>query len=101
MELKMKKLACLALTATILAGGLATMPAFAASGPLSCNSDTSARNAQAAKQELALKLQLSTKRAGTIDDWNGCLKVQYIDENGHTNTALYDPRSLQLINQLN
>jgi len=101
MELKMKKHAYLALAAAMLAGGLATAPAFADSGPLSCSSDNSEKNMQAAKQELALELQLSSKRAGTIDDWNGCLKVQYIDANGHTNTALYDPRSLQLVNQLN
>ncbi len=97
----MKKLAYLALAATVLAGGMATAPALAASGTLNCNTDNSDQNLQAAKRELAQQLQLSSKRAGTIDDWNGCLKVQYIDANGHTNTALYDPSSLQLVNQLN
>jgi len=40
------------------------------------------------------------KDTPTIDDWNGCFKVQYTDANGHTVVALYDPDSLNLVNKL-
>ena len=53
------------------------------------------------KHELAEQLQLRTKSTPTIDDWNGCFKVQYTDNSGHTVVALYDPDSLSLVNTLN
>ncbi|MEO8756145.1 MAG: hypothetical protein ABI398_00125 [Devosia sp.] len=99
----MKKLSYILLAATIVAGGgVAAAPAFAAtsSGVLSCDAGNSADLLSSAKHELAAQLQLRTKSTPTIDEWNGCLKVQYTDANGHTNTALYDPDSLKLVNQL-
>lgn len=99
----MKKLAYLALAATItLVGASAAAPAFAApsSDQLSCNSGNSDNQMNIAKHQLAQELQLRTKQAPTIDEWNGCLKVQYTDANGHSNVALYDPDSLSLVNQL-
>ena len=100
----MKKLSYLALAASLALGGvsIAAAPAFAApTGALSCSSGASDTELSSAKHELAQLLQLRTKGgAPTIDDWNGCLKVQYTDANGHTNVALYDPDSLKLVNQL-
>ena len=98
----MKKLSYLVLAATILATGASAAPAFAATSPgtLSCSSGVSENSMNAAKQQLAQQLQLQTKSTPTIDEWNGCLKVQYTDASGHTNVALYDPDSLTLVNQL-
>jgi hypothetical protein len=98
----MKKLSYAVLAATILAGGLVgAAPAFAApTGALACNSGNSDDLINNAKQQLSRELQLNTKPASSIDDWNGCLKVQYTDASGHTNVALYDPSSLTLVNQL-
>lgn len=98
----MKKLSYLVLAATILSVGVSAAPAFAApaggTGVLSCTSGVSSINS--AKHELAQELQLRTKLTPTIDEWNNCLKVQYTDANGHTNVALYDPSTLDLVNQL-
>jgi hypothetical protein len=98
----MKKLSYAVLAATILAGGLVgAAPAFAApTGALNCNSGNSDDFMNNAKHQLSRELQLSSKPASTIDEWNGCLKVQYTDASGHTNVALYDPSSLSLVNQL-
>ncbi len=98
----MKKLSYLVLAATVIAGGMvAAAPAFAApTGALSCNSGNDDTLLSSAKHQLARQLQLSSKLTPTIDEWNGCLKVQYTDANGHNNVALYDPSSLELVNQL-
>ncbi len=98
----MKKLSYLVLAATILSVGAAAAPAFAAAptGALFCSGGNSDDQLSAAKHQLAQELQLRTKSTPTIDDWNGCLKVQYTDANGHTNVALYDPDTLDLVNQL-
>jgi hypothetical protein len=98
----MKKLSYAVLAATILAGGLVgAAPAFAApTGALSCNSGNSDDFMSNAKHQLAQQLQLRTKPASSIDEWNGCLKVQFTDSDGHTNVALYDPSSLSIVNQL-
>lgn len=101
----MKKLSVLVLVATIASIGVSAAPAFAApgsgaTGVLSCNTGNSDELNTAAKQELFDQLRLNTKSTPTIDDWNGCFKVQYTDANGHTNVALYDPDSLKLVNQL-
>jgi hypothetical protein len=104
----MKKLSYLAFAATIAVGGLAfSAPAFAATAPvtgntgvLSCNTGNSAAAHRDAKQQLEAQLQLDTKDTPTIDDWNGCFKVQYTDNSGHTVVGLYDPDTLNLVNKL-
>ena len=101
----MKKLSYLLLAATIAAVSVSAAPAFAApssagTGALSCSSGNSDQEMSNAKHELAQQLQLRTKSAPTIDERNGCLKVSYSDANGHNNVALYDPDSLNLVNQL-
>ena len=99
----MKKLSYIALAATLALGGVSfAAPAFAApTGALSCNSGANDMDMTSAKHQLAQQLQLRTKGgAPTIDEWNGCLKVQYTDASGHNNVALYDPDSLKLVNQL-
>ena len=84
-------------TRYLLAVPAALALALAGCGGSTGNSDTELNNA---KQQLSQQLQLSTKPASTIDDWNGCLKVQYTDASGHNNVALYDPDTLRLVNQL-
>ena len=99
----MKKLSYLVLAATIAAGGaMAAVPAIAApsTNVLQCPTGNSQDLLSDAKRDLAAQLKLRTQSTPTIDDWNGCLKVQYTDANGHTNVALYDPDSLTLVNQL-
>ena len=99
----MKKLSYIVLAAAIVASGaIGAAPAFAApsTGVTACNTGSSQDQLTSARQALATQLQLSTKGSPTIDDWNGCFKVQYTDANGHTNVALYDPDSLTLVNQL-
>ena len=104
----MKMLSYLALAATIAAGSLALVaPASAATGQvtgntgvLACNGSGAGDQTSSAKHELAAELQLKTKLSPTIDDWNGCLKVSYTDNNGHTVVGLYDPDSLSLVNKL-
>lgn len=104
----MKKLSYLALAATIAVGSLAmSAPAFAAPAPvtgntgvLECNGSGSGDSIDQAKHQLAAELQLKTKLSPTIDDWNGCLKVSYTDNSGHTVVGLYDPDSLSLVNKL-
>ena len=84
---------------------VAATPVFAvpggSTGVLTCSSGVTQRFIGQAKRDLALELQLSTKRAATIDEWNGCFKVQYTDDDGHTVIELYDPDSLSLVNVLN
>jgi len=102
----MKTLTSLLLAATVVAGGAAlAAPAFAAppggtTGVMWCSTGNDQDLLNQSKHELAQELQLRTKQAPTIDDWNGCLKVQYTDNNGHTVVALYDPDSLSLVNKL-
>jgi hypothetical protein len=102
----MKNLATLLLAATVLAGGIAaTAPASAAasngsSGIMRCDTGNAQDLINQSKHELAQQLQLRTKSAPTIDEWNGCLKVQYTDDSGHNVVALYDPDSLSLVNKL-
>jgi hypothetical protein len=101
----MKILSTLLLAATLLAGGAAaTAPAIAAdsvgTGALRCDTGNDQALINQAKHQLAAQLQLRTKQAPTIDEWNGCFKVQYIDDSGHTVVALYDPDSLALVNKL-
>jgi len=102
----MKTISSLLLAATVIAGG-ATLaaPAFAVppggtTGVLTCNTGNDASDISQSKEQLALMLHLSNKQAATIDDWNGCLKVQYTDNNGHAVVGLYDPDSLSLVNKL-
>jgi hypothetical protein len=97
----MKMLSVLVLTTTIASVGVSAAPALAAAnGTLACNTGTSEQQMNNAKNQLSQELQLSTKQAPSVDEWNGCLKVQFTDANGHTNVALYDPDSLTLVNQL-
>ena len=104
----MTKLSYLALAATIAAGSLAfAAPASAAPGPvtgntgvLACNGSGSGDLTGAAKHQLAAELQLKNKLSPTIDEWNGCFKVSYTDNSGHTVVGLYDPDSLSLVNKL-
>ena len=101
----MKKFAYLALAGTLaLSGAFVAAPAMAApsgaDGQMFCSSSGSTDNLNGAKRELAQELQLRTKLSPTIEEWNGCLKVQYTDASGHNNVALYDPDSLKLVNQL-
>ena len=94
------------LAATVVAGSAAfAAPAFAVppggtTGILRCDTGNDQSQINQSKHELAQQLQLRTMQAPTIDDWNGCLKVQYTDDNGHTVVALYDPDSLSLVNKL-
>lgn len=102
----MKTLTSLLLAATVLAGGAAiAAPAMAApssmgTGQLRCDTGNDQDLINQSKHELAQQLQLRTKSSPTIDEWNGCLKVQYTDSNGHNVVALYDPDSLSLVNKL-
>ena len=102
----MKTITSLLLAATVVAGGASlAAPAFAAppggsTGVMWCSTGNDQDLLNQSKHELAQQLQLRTKQAPTIDDWNGCLKVQYTDNNGHTVVALYDPDSLSLVNKL-
>ena len=102
----MKTLPSLLLAAVIVAGGTAVAaPAFAippggTTNILTCATVNDQDLINQSKHELAQQLQLRTKSAPTIDEWNGCLKVQYTDNNGHTVVALYDPDSLSLVNTL-
>jgi hypothetical protein len=99
----MKTLSYLVLAATVAAGGaFATVPAIAApsSNVLSCPTGSSQQQISDAKRDLTAQLKLQSLSTPTIDEWNGCLKVQYTDANGHTNVALYDPDTLKLVNQL-
>ena len=102
----MKNLATLFLATTVLVGGVATAaPAFAApssgsTGIMRCDTGNAQDLINQSKHELAQQLQLRTKSAPTIDEWNGCLKVQYTDDSGHNVVALYDPDSLSLVNKL-
>ena len=103
----MKTITPFLLAATVIAGS-ATLaaPAFAippggTTGVLTCNTGSDASDINQSKQQLALMLHLSNKQAPTIDDWGGCLKVQYTDNHGHDVVALYDPDSLSLVNKLN
>ncbi|MBN9306808.1 MAG: hypothetical protein BGO82_06105 [Devosia sp. 67-54] len=101
----MKTLSTLLLATTLLAGGaVASAPAFAAdqmgTGALRCDTGNNQDLINQAKHQLAAQLQLRTKLAPTIEEWNGCFKVQYTDDNGHTVVALYDPDSLALVNKL-
>jgi hypothetical protein len=102
MEFQMNKLSYVVLAAIIATGGIATTaPAFAApSGATFCAGGNNQEQLNTAKQQLADQLQLRTKSTPTIEEWNGCLKVQYTDAGGHTNVALYDPDSLALVNKL-
>jgi len=74
----MKTLNLLVLAAALGAGATSAAPALAANSTavLSCNSGGSEQQTNIAKQQLSDQLQLSTKLSSTIDDWNGCLKVQ-------------------------
>ena len=98
----MTKLSYVVLAAIIATGGVvAAAPAFAApTGATSCNTGNSKDLLKSAKSQLAAQLQLRTESTPTIEDWNGCLKVQYTDSSGHTNVALYDPDTLNLVNKL-
>ena len=98
----MKILSLFVLAATLGTGAVSTAPALAANSTavLSCNSGGSEQQTTNAKQQLSDQLQLSTKLSSTIDDWNGCLKVQYTNASGHTTVALYDPDTLKLVNTL-
>ena len=92
-----------AVLATIIAtgGAVAAGPALAATtGAAYCASGNSPELLKDAKQQLAAELQLPTKSTPTIEDWGGCIKVQYTDASGHTNVALYDPDSLRLVRKL-
>jgi len=102
------KLSYIALAATIAAGGLAlSAPAFATPAPvtgntgvLSCDIGNNSQLTKDAEHQLAAQLQLRTKVDPTIDEWNGCLKVQYTDNSGHVFVGLYDPDTLNLVNKL-
>lgn len=98
----MNKLSYVVLAGVIAMGGAVTAaPAIAApSDATFCSGGNNQEQLSAAKHELAAQLQLRTKSTPTVEDWNGCLKVQYTDANGHTNVALYDPDSLSLVNKL-
>jgi hypothetical protein len=99
----MKKLSYLALAATIAVGGaMVAVPAMAApsTNVMYCATGNSQDLIADAKRDLAAQLKLRSQSTPTIDQWNGCLKVQYTDANGHTNVALYDPDTLKLVNQL-
>jgi len=98
----MNKLSYVVLAAIIATGGVvAAAPAFAApSGATFCASGNNQEQLNTAKHELAAQLQLRTQSTPTVEDWNGCLKVQYTDASGHTNVALYDPDTLTLVNKL-
>jgi len=103
----MTKLSYLALAATVAAGSLAlSAPVFAAPAPtgntgvLSCDAGNNSQLTDNAKHQLAAQLQLRTKVDPTIDEWNGCLKVQYTDNSGHVFVGLYDPDTLDLVNKL-
>lgn len=102
----MKTITSLLLAATLVAGSAAVAaPAFAippggTTGVLSCSTGNAQDLINQSKHELAQQLQLRTKSTPTIDVWNGCFKVQYTDDNGHTVMALYDPDTLSLVNKL-
>ena len=98
----MKTLNLLVLAAALGAGAISAAPALAANSTavLSCNTGGSEQQTNNAKQQLSDELRLSTKLSSTIDDWNGCLKVQYTNASGHTTVALYDPDTLKLVNTL-
>ena len=104
----MKQRSYLASAAPLAATSLAlAAPASAAPGPvtgntgvLACNGSGSGDQTSAAKHQLAAELQLKTKLSPTIDEWNGCFKVSYTDNSGHTVVGLYDPDSLSLVNKL-
>lgn len=102
----MKTITSLVLAAAVVAGGASlAAPAFAVppggtTNVLQCSTGNDQELLNQSKHELAQQLQLRTKSTPTIDDWNGCLKVQYTDSNGHTVVALYDPDSLSLVNTL-
>ena len=101
----MKTLTSIVLAATILTGGAAVAaPALAApsagTGALSCSSGNDQMLLSQAKDQLAQQLRLDTKQAATIDEWNGCFKVQYTNNSGHTVVSLYDPDTLTLVNRL-
>ena len=98
----MKTLTLLVLAATLGAGMISAAPAVAATctAALCCNTGGSTLELNSAKQQLSDELRLSTKLSSTIDDWNGCLKVQYTNASGHTTVALYDPDTLKLVNTL-
>ena len=101
----MKTIPSLIVAAIKAGSAVAATPVFAvpggSTGVLTCSSGVNQRFIGQAKRDLALELQLSTKRAATIDEWNGCFKVQYTDDDGHTVIELYDPDSLSLVNVLN
>jgi len=103
----MKTITSILLAATVIAGGASlAAPAFAATAPggstgvMRCDTGNDQNLLNQSKHELAAQLQLRTKQAPTIDEWNGCLKVQYTDNNGHDVIALYDPDSLSIVNKL-
>ena len=98
----MTKLSYVVLAAVLATGVVvADAPAFAApTGATFCAGDNNQDQLNAAKHELATQLQLHSKSTPTIEDWNGCLKVQYTNNSGHTTVALYDPDSLELVNKL-
>ena len=102
----MKTITSFLLAATLVAGGASlAAPALAAApggstGVLRCDTGNDQSLMNQSKHELATQLQLRTKSAPTIDEWNGCLKVQYTDDSGHNVVALYDPDSLSLVNKL-
>lgn len=101
----MKTIPSLLVAAIVAASAASATPVFAmpggTTGILTCSSGVNQRFIGQAKRDLAVELQLSTKRASSIDEWNGCFKVQYTDDTGHTVVELYDPDSLSRVNVLN
>lgn len=98
----MKTLSLIATAALVGSLGLSVAPAFAATSSTAGNvpycEAASPDQLSQTKQALSEQLQLSTK-LGSIDEWNGCLKVMYT-QGGHTTVAFYDPSSLKLIDTL-
>jgi len=89
------------LTALLLSTGLSTVPVLADSnGVPTCVQPRTDRAQREALETLSDRLQLSTKQSGTIEYWNGCLKVSYTD-GGHWVTDFYDPDSFRQLGTLN
>ena len=103
----MTKLSYLALAATIAAGSLAlSAPVFAApaltgnTGVLSlvhAGNNSQLTNTPSTSWPPSCS---SNQVDPAIDEWNGCLKVQYTDNSGHVFVGLYDPDTLDLVNKL-
>lgn len=90
----------LMIAAALVVAGLSVAPALAASnGVPFCVAPRTDREQRDALEQLARELQLNRKLNGTIDYFNGCLKVSY-SEDGKWVTDFYDPNSMQQVGTL-